>query len=264
MSKNKFFIQDDSGDRKYFTIIPNYILNHSSLWDREVYIQMKRIAGEDGTCWTSQKTLAKQCGISINRLKKSIHYLLEHKWIESIGKKDIETAGGNQEVNEYRIIDLWDKNNDFYQNRYKGVSSDDIPYTKGVSRINQRGVTAEAKGVSPGDDKEDHCLRRSLKEEPVSKDTEATPIINSGNKDINWLIEEFETIMGFKPAGSKDRFLAKHLLNNFSREQLSYMLKYCATNEFAPRIGSVEKLWYKRGDIIAGIKTIKNNKTIIV
>ena len=92
-------IQDGSNDKRYFTIIPNYILNHSTLWDREVYVQMKRIAGDEGTCWTSQKTLSKQCGISINRLKKSLTYLIDHKWIKPIGTKKVGTAGGNQEVN---------------------------------------------------------------------------------------------------------------------------------------------------------------------
>lgn len=84
-----------------------------------------------------------------------------------------------------------------------------------------------------------------------------------GNEDINWVIQEFETIMGFKSSGTKDRFMAKHLLNNFSKEQLTAMLKYLSTQEYAPRVGSVEKLWYKRGDIIAGIKSIKNSNKII-
>lgn len=150
-------VQDESGDRKYFTIIPNYILNHSTLWDREVYVQMKRITGENGTCWTSQKTLAKQCGMSINRLKKSIQYLIDHEWIKQIGKKDVVTKGGMQEVKEYRVLDLWKKNVDFFES--KGVSSGDIPKAKGVSFNDtptpQRGVTVESKGVSPGDDKEE-------------------------------------------------------------------------------------------------------------
>lgn len=145
-------IIDESGDKKYFTIIPNYILNHSTLWDREVYIQMKRITGEEGTCWTSQKTLAKQCGISINRLKKSLSYLLEHKWIRQIGKKNISTNGGIQEVNEYRVADLWKLNVDFYET--KGIAQEDTPL-EGVSRKEQRGVTTEVKGVSPSDDKEE-------------------------------------------------------------------------------------------------------------
>ena len=164
---SKMHIEDGSEDHKYFTVIPNYILNHSTLWDREVYIQMKRIAGDDGTCWTSQTTLAKQCGISINRLKKSINYLLTHKWIEQVGKKETITRGGAQEVNEYKIANLWKMFIDFYESK-KGVSRDDIPLGKGVSRDQQRGVTSEVKGVSPGDDKEEPLLRRTIEEEKAS------------------------------------------------------------------------------------------------
>ncbi len=169
MSKIK--IQDNSGDKNYFTIIPNYILNHSTIWDREVYIQMKRIAGEEGICWTSQKKLSKQCGISVNRLKKSIKYLLEHKWIKKIGTKQVETQGGTQEINEYKIIDLWRLNSDFYQTKQssKGVSPDDIPTSKGVSPDDtptpQRGITDEAKGVSPEGYKEEHKNNIPLKKE---------------------------------------------------------------------------------------------------
>jgi len=118
-----------SGDRKYFTIIPNYILNHSTIWDREVYIQMKRITGESGTCWTSKKNLADQCGMSVSRLKKSISYLLEHHWIELIGERKTESSGGKQSTKEYKVVDLWDKNVHFYQD--KGGSSENQPLTKG-------------------------------------------------------------------------------------------------------------------------------------
>ena len=162
---SNFRIKDDSGDKKYFTIIPNYIYNHSTLYDREVYCQMKRIAGEDGTCWKSQKNLADQCGISINRLKKSIEYLVKHKWIKFNGKKTIKTLGGIQKVNEYSISDLWKMNNDFYN---KGVSSNDIPTNKGVSSKCLRGITNEPKGVSPDDDKEEH-IKNNIKEEGFKK-----------------------------------------------------------------------------------------------
>jgi hypothetical protein len=140
----KINIKDNSNDKKYFTIIPNYILNHSTLYDREVYIQMKRIAGDNGTCWTSQTKLSKQCGISINRLKKSLKYLLEHGWIKFLGYKDIETKGGIQQVCEYSITDLWQLNNDFYKD--KGVSPDDTPITKGYHEKSQRGITKNPKG----------------------------------------------------------------------------------------------------------------------
>ena len=32
---------DESGDREHFTIIPNYIANHSSAVDQALYFQMK-------------------------------------------------------------------------------------------------------------------------------------------------------------------------------------------------------------------------------
>ena len=84
-----------------------------------------------------------------------------------------------------------------------------------------------------------------------------------GNEDINWLVDEFQRIMKFKSSGSKDRFMAKHLINNFTREQISFMMKYCTVDKFAPRVGSIEALWYKKGDILAGIQKLKANSNVL-
>lgn len=153
-------IFDDSGDKKYFTIIPNYILNHSTLYDREVYIQMKRYAGEDGTCWASKTTLMKRCGMGKERLKKSIQYLLDHKWITYLGEKKVMTNGGEQFVSEYKINNLWKKNADYYEG--KGGSPQTTLDTKGGRQSAQRGV---AKGGSPQPSKKNH-----IKEEPIKED----------------------------------------------------------------------------------------------
>lgn len=92
----------------------------------------------------------------------------------------------------------------------------------------------------------------------TSKDVEPAKVVY-GNKEVNWLVEEFKNVMGFSSAGgSKDRVMATHLLRNFTKEQLTSMLRYCADYQYAPRIGSVEKMWFKRGDIIAGIKSESN------
>ena len=125
-------IQDHSHDKKYFTIVPNYILVHGCLYDREVYVQIKRIAGEHtgGTCWASQATLAKRCGISKNRLKKSLDFLVEHKLIRFMGERQVGTAGGIQSVNEYAIVDIWKRNIDYFE----GMSPHDTPCVKGGSR----------------------------------------------------------------------------------------------------------------------------------
>ena len=221
--KDKLKIIDDSGDKKYFTMIPNYILNHSTLWDREVYIQMKRITGENGTCWTSQKTLAKQCGISINRLKKSLKYLVEHKWIKQIGTKEVITNGGFQEVNEYKVADLWKLNVDYYE--AKGVSPCDIPSTKGVSPKSQRGITGEAKGVSPCDDKE----------EP----REEEPFKNTSNEvaGIQKVINSFKGVnptYGRLFGNTTQRSAAGRLLKQFGEEELIAMVGQLATINAMP------------------------------
>lgn len=70
MKNDKFKILDKSGDRKYFTIIPNYIVNHSTVYEQAIYLQMKRIAGEEGTCWMSAMGLAKRLGCSRNTVAK--------------------------------------------------------------------------------------------------------------------------------------------------------------------------------------------------
>ncbi len=159
-------IQDESGDKKYFTIIPNYILNHSTLYDREVYIQMKRIAGENGTCWCSRKTLAKQCGISLDRLKKSIKYLIEHGWIKKTGLKKVKTFGGNQSVSVYKIVDLWQLNNNFYRGVVKNTP------------LVQRGVVDGSKGGSPND----------YKEEPIEE--ESNFVVEEKKEQIRKLMKE--------------------------------------------------------------------------
>ena len=87
-----------------------------------------------------------------------------------------------------------------------------------------------------------------------------------GNEDINWVLDTFKSIMGFESSGRKqqDRFMAKHLLDKFNKIQIQGMLKYCATNEYAPRIGSIEKLWQKRGDVVAGIQSLQNKTKGII
>lgn len=160
-------ISDKSGDKKYFTIIPNYVLNHSTLYDREVYIQMKRYAGENGTCYSSKETLANQCGISKRRLDKSVKYLVEHGWIKKIGNKRIKTFGGRQVVNEFEIVDLWQMNNDFYQ---KGVHQ--------KHPLSKRGCTDDTKGGAPP----------APKEEPIQEDNNFD--IEEGKKQIREKMQE--------------------------------------------------------------------------
>lgn len=213
MKKEEIKIIDESGDKKYFTIIPNYILNHSTLWDREVYIQMKRIAGENGTCWTARQTLAKQCGISIRRLDKSITYLIAHKWLEKIGTKKIGTKGGEQEVNEYKIADLWKLNIDYYES-LKGGAPNALPTNKGYARKDQRVCTDEAKGGAPGAHKEE-----PHEEEPLNKSVTQSVTTPSQESENFFKNEEMQK-------KAIDYLTTKGFNQEFTRNEINKFISY--------------------------------------
>jgi hypothetical protein len=144
-------INDESGDKKYFTILPNYIANHSSANDQALYFQMKRIAGEGGECYASESFLCKKLEIGRIALKQSIKYLLDHKWIKHSGKKLVNTAGGPQLIKVYTVLDIWELNNTFYKGVSKTAPLSEtavLEATKGVSETTQRGVQNDIKGVS--------------------------------------------------------------------------------------------------------------------
>ena len=153
METENISITNDSGDHKYFTLIPNFILNHSTAIAQALYLQLKRLAGDNGTAYPGNQYLMDKLGISRNTLKKEFGYLLEKRWIKFVGEKEIQTDGGKQKVKAYKIVDLWQLNNEFYQT--KGGSKKDIPLQRGVKI----------------DDKEE-----PLKQEPLLEEEDATAV----------------------------------------------------------------------------------------
>lgn len=131
-------IIDDSGDKRYFTIIPNYIMNHSTATDQALYLQMKRYAGEGGKCFASEKLLMEKLGVGRQSLKKSKTYLLKKGWIKLIGTKKVQTKGGEQSIKVYSVSDIWKMNIEHFEPQ--GVSES--------TPLDQRGVQNEPKGVS--------------------------------------------------------------------------------------------------------------------
>lgn len=138
-----FRIDDESGDKNYFTMVPNYILNHSGAIEQALYLQMKRYAGEKGSCFASGRTLRKNLKIGQIKYEKALKYLLEHEWIYYKGEHLVETSGGQQMVPVYGIKDLWKLNNEHYN---KGVSKS-IHLPK-VYPETAKGVSRNGQGVS--------------------------------------------------------------------------------------------------------------------
>ena len=115
---DKFKITDQSGDRKYFAMIPYYIVNHSSAYEQSLYLVMKRISSEGGVCWASPQTIAKIMGVAPNTVRKYRKKLEQRGWIRKIGTRQIGIT--KQITYEYEIVDLWKLNIDFYSKKRKG------------------------------------------------------------------------------------------------------------------------------------------------
>lgn len=136
-------IEDGSNDKAYFTMVPNIVLNHSSAVDQALYMQMKRFAGEKsggGLCTASHRTLMEKLKIGPKALKTSLEYLISHGWIENVGARKVMTNGGPQDVQMYRVNDIWKLN----VQHYKGAN-ESVPLSKGGDE-RHKGADERSKG----------------------------------------------------------------------------------------------------------------------
>lgn len=99
---------------------------------------MKRFAGEKnggGYCSASKRTLMEKLGVGRNALNTSLKYLIDHKWIEKIGTRSVMTNGGAQDIDVYRVNDIWKLNTEYYK------GADEIaPLSKGAAETTQGGA----------------------------------------------------------------------------------------------------------------------------
>lgn len=220
-----FEIKDESGDKKYFTIIPNLIANHSTANDQALYFQMKKHAGEKGECYASEKLLKAKLGIGSKALKKALTYLLSHKWITYTGEKSFMSNGGMQKRKTYIVNDIWKMNNDFYS---KGVSERELLKDKGVSESNSRGVQKEAKGVSL------EQQRRTIEEEPYNKIIKPNLLILGEFKNVKLSEEEHNKLIERFGKGSTDD-LIEELAGYIASTNKKYASHYATILNWARR-----------------------------
>jgi hypothetical protein len=151
-------IEDQSGDRKYFTVVPNYIINHSSVIDQGLYLYMKRKAGEKGVCFVTQTTMCKDLRIGKDKLTASLNYLLKHEWIKLVGK----TPSKTRPINTYKVIDIWELNIKHYMEKKKSPKS-------ALSLFKEKDKTQIRTKISS---ETAHIRRTNIKEEPIKNQSE--------------------------------------------------------------------------------------------
>ncbi|MFH1890976.1 MAG: helix-turn-helix domain-containing protein [Candidatus Kuenenbacteria bacterium] len=104
--------QFNNENKKYFTIVPNYVVDHSISHEKSLYLVMKRLAGENGTCWASPITLGRILGVSPNTVRKYRKILVKKNWIKKVGQR-----GKTKPSDEYKIVNIWKLNEQFYNKK---------------------------------------------------------------------------------------------------------------------------------------------------
>ncbi|UCC95926.1 MAG: helix-turn-helix domain-containing protein [Candidatus Omnitrophota bacterium] len=160
----QYKIEDESGDRKYFTIIPNYILNHSTDTDQALYAQMKRLAGDSGKCSAGVRYFMKQLGVGYKSVRKSLDYLIKNKWITYLGTTKIKKERGEKEVDVYQINDIWK----FNVNHYDCVAKQKRSDNDCVAESNPLRSQKDAHCVAESEHKKEHRKKKQLRKNTVN------------------------------------------------------------------------------------------------
>lgn len=261
--EKEIIIKDCSGDKKYFTQLPHYILNHSTANDQALYWQMKRYSGENGKCFATQETLRGKLGIGKQAFTKSLNYLLEKKWIKFIGM----TAGKTRPIKTYSITDIWKLNINHYEeigtkmevssNKSKKISPEtDIDKSQNGSKIGTRMAIEE-----------EHTLRRTNKNNSIDKidfsleEIKLTRLLYSLVKE-NYPFLKDKTEEQLQSDYSEMNKL--HRIDGFSYKQIKWIIKWATQDEFwKQNIRSVSKLRKQFNNLIIKAKGEydKNNKS---
>jgi hypothetical protein len=222
MPQEKHFkIIDESRDKEYFTIVPNYILNHSTKDEQALYLQMKRFAGDGdrGKCFATTTTLAERMKCGEHLVRINIKKLLKRGWI----KKDGTVSGKTRPINAYKIVDLWDLNTNFYKKK--------IPSREPISFKSKKDTVQTTDKIPFGRTIEEELV---LKKNTLSKD--------KGNQVAflrSYFIEIVKKQKGFEPemAFGKEGKLLKDKLKRYSADQLKDLIDKFMKSKIGESLG---------------------------
>ena len=150
----RYKFTDESGDKEYFTIIPNMTVNGFNVYESGIYLLIKRIAGEDGACWMSEKRMCGTLGIDPQTLRKHRDSLEKKGVIKFVGWH----KGKTHPVREYKIVNIWWENAEYYRQQKK--EGNKHPFSK------KEGLDLKKEGNN-------HSLKEGNnhhKEEPLKED----------------------------------------------------------------------------------------------
>jgi len=219
-----FQLQDHSSLHKYRTEIPNIILETElDPYELAFYIHLKRIAGDRGACFASNKLLSEKTKISLRKViicKKE----LEKKGLIKIKKREKED--GSPDTNLIQITDLWPRNFEYFKEKFSSACG-----ARGVVHVVHEGHACGAHKEEPI--KKNHIKNKESKPKKVEK-----------AKDIP------KKAVAPAPLASEDaHFLSKYLLKK---------LKERRSDRKPPKM----KTWDRDFDLMIRIDKIPKSKII--
>lgn len=158
---DKYEIKEDKADHHFRTEIPHII--HELLKEKKIspltfvlYSVLKKTAGDYGSCFKTNETLAEECGFSKTTLKKCLKELEKVRLPNNL--KIIEVfrrtnPDGSPDTNLIKIIDIWRHNGDTMRERFE--SKKDSKDNRGGSPKNLPLGRQKTEGGSPKNPKED-------------------------------------------------------------------------------------------------------------
>jgi hypothetical protein len=108
---------DESGDRYYFAQIPLIVTDYDmSLAAYRLYGHIKQVCGDDGTCWQSRKTLAKNCRLDLKTVTRARKELEDARFIRVDPKYD---ENGILLGHNITIINIWRRNLEYAKAKHR-------------------------------------------------------------------------------------------------------------------------------------------------
>jgi DNA-binding transcriptional MocR family regulator len=96
----------DNGRRAYRTEIPNIVDDMDlSVYAFRLYVHIRRVAGDSGSCWQGTRALAEACHMSLGKVGQAKRELEEAGLITISGRRTASGPG-----HDIAIVDIWEKN----------------------------------------------------------------------------------------------------------------------------------------------------------
>lgn len=216
----KYQIREESL-RTHYSMIPNIIDDLDlSPYDVRLYMHIKRVAGENGTCFQSLKTMSDACRMSRPMVCKSKERL-ENMGLIAIKKGDPL----NHICDTLLIIDIWDKNQERALSK-RGDRGVVTTFTRGGHQVDSKNTPIKNNNISP-----DSNSAEGTDVEGVKTPAEETLPIISTTREIQ---KAFEGVCGYKVRweereGESAKWLS---VNGYSAEEVVACYKHLKVQEF--------------------------------